>query len=30
MYAPSVLVDARQGAGFAIGSSTVGGLKMYN
>ena len=30
MYAPSVSVAARQGAGFAIGSSTVGGLKMYN
>jgi hypothetical protein len=30
MYAPSVSVAARQGAGFAIGSSTVGGLKMSN
>ena len=30
MYAPSVSVAARQGAGFAIGSSTVRGLKMYN
>lgn len=28
MYAPSVSIAARQGAGFAIGSSTVGGLKM--
>ena len=28
MYAPSVSVAARQGAGFAIGSSTVGGIKM--
>ena len=27
MYAPSVSVAARQGAGFAIGSSTVGGIK---
>ena len=30
MYAPSVSVAARQGAGFAIGSSTVGGIKMNN
>jgi hypothetical protein len=30
MYAPSVSVAARQGAGFAIGSSTVGGIKMTN
>lgn len=30
MYAPSVSVAARQGAGFALGSSTVGGLKMVN
>ena len=30
MYNPSVSVAARQGAGFAIGSSTVGGLKMSN
>jgi hypothetical protein len=28
MYAPSVSVAARQGAGFAIGTSTVGGLKI--
>ena len=28
MYAPSVSVAARQGAGFAIGSSTLGGLKI--
>jgi hypothetical protein len=28
MYAPSVSVAARQGAGFAIGSSTVGGLRL--
>ena len=28
MYAPSISIAARQGAGFAIGSSTVGGLKM--
>ena len=28
MYAPSVSIAARQGAGFAIGSSTVGGLRM--
>lgn len=27
MYAPSVSIAARQGAGFAIGSSTVGGLR---
>lgn len=27
MYAPSISVAARQGAGFAIGSSTVGGIK---
>ena len=30
MYAPSVSVAARQGAGFAIGSSTVGGITMNN
>lgn len=30
MYAPSVSIAARQGAGFAIGSSTVGGIKMSN
>ncbi len=30
MYAPSVSIAARQGAGFAIGSSTVGGIKMTN
>jgi len=28
MYAPSVSVAARQGAGFAIGTSTVGGLQL--
>jgi len=28
MYAPSVSIAARQGAGFAIGSSTVGGLQI--
>ena len=28
MYAPSISIAARQGAGFAIGSSTVGGLKI--
>jgi hypothetical protein len=28
MYAPSVSVAARNGAGFAIGSSTVGGLSL--
>ena len=27
MYAPSISVAARQGAGFAIGSSTVSGIK---
>ena len=27
MYAPTVSIAARQGAGFAIGSSTIGGLK---
>ena len=27
MYAPSISVAARQGAGFAIGSNTVGGIK---
>ena len=27
MYAPSISVAARQGAGFAIGSQTVGGFK---
>lgn len=30
MYAPSVSIAARQGAGFALGSSTVGGLKLIN
>ena len=29
MYAPSISVAARQGAGFAIGSSTVGGLQLH-
>lgn len=28
MYAPSVSVAARSGAGFAIGTSTVGGLTL--
>ena len=28
MYAPAVSIAARQGAGFAIGSSAVGGLKL--
>ena len=27
MYSPSIAIAARQGAGFAIGSSTIGGLK---
>ena len=27
MYAPAVSIAARSGAGFAIGSSTVGGIK---
>ena len=30
MYAPSVSIAARQGAGFALGSSTVGGIKFIN
>lgn len=30
MYAPSVSIAARQGAGFALGSSTVGGIKLIN
>ena len=28
MYAPSVSVAARQGAGFALGANTLGGLKV--
>tara|TARA_B100000902_G_C26699195_1_gene616278 strand:- start:16 stop:288 length:273 start_codon:yes stop_codon:yes gene_type:complete len=28
MYAPSVSIAARQGAGFALGASTIGGLKV--
>lgn len=28
MYAPSISIAARQGAGFAIGSSTLGGIKL--
>tara|TARA_B100001057_G_scaffold125505_1_gene124190 strand:- start:1043 stop:1315 length:273 start_codon:yes stop_codon:yes gene_type:complete len=27
LYAPSISMSARQGAGFAIGASTLGGLK---
>lgn len=30
MYAPSVSVAARQGAGFALGANTLGGLKVMS
>tara|TARA_B000000609_G_C24080205_1_gene296932 strand:- start:285 stop:557 length:273 start_codon:yes stop_codon:yes gene_type:complete len=29
MYAPSISIAARKGAGFAIGSTAVGGLKIF-
>ena len=29
MYAPSISIAARKGAGFAIGSTAVGGLKTF-
>ena len=30
MYAPAISIAARQGAGFALGSSTIGGIKIFN